>query len=38
MELKDKKVLTENKLIISNSITGINDEFVRRLVDQAVTL
>ena len=38
MELKDKDVLTENKVIISNSIKDINDEFVRRLVDQAVTL
>jgi hypothetical protein len=38
MELKDNGVLTENKVITSNSITDINDEFVRRLVDQAVTL
>ncbi len=38
MEHKDKEVLVENKIITSNSITDINDEFVRRLIDQAINL
>lgn len=38
MDTKEKDVLKENNLIKSNSTNDINDEFVRRLVDQAITL